>query len=127
MLLPLRLTSERLGVHQIDRKRDQLHIPSRQSRMDRAPDEAVARPMRRRCTVHAQGVLRCPLAAQAPEVFQEVSPLCSTAPRLNQSLLIVHQEPTLTKSRMIISLARLACYWSFSVRSYSHAAANSAA
>ena len=74
----LRLTSERLGVQQIDRKRDQLHIrflekaevdPGRLMKL-------VARNAKKGAQFTPQGVLRFPIAGTRPaDVFQEVHAL----------------------------------------------------
>jgi transcription-repair coupling factor (superfamily II helicase) len=74
----LRLTSERLGVQQIDRKRDQLHIrfnekaevdPGRLMRL-------VARNAKKGAQFTPQGVLRFPLVSTRPqEIFHEVHAL----------------------------------------------------
>jgi transcription-repair coupling factor (superfamily II helicase) len=67
----LRLTCERLGVAQVDRKRDQLHL--------RFTDKALIDPTRlmqlvaknakRGAQFTPQGVLRFPLAATQPEAI----------------------------------------------------------
>ncbi len=71
----LRLTSERLGVQQIDRKRDQLHIRfSEKAEIDPGRlMKLVARNAKKGAQFTPQGVLRFPLAGKKPqEVFQEV-------------------------------------------------------
>src|ERR1700758_291543 len=74
----LRLTSERLGVQQIDRKRDQLHIRfSEKAEVDPGRlMKLVARNAKKGAQFTPQGVLRFPLAGtKPPEVFQEVHAL----------------------------------------------------
>src|ERR1700756_4965856 len=74
----LRLTSERLGVQQIDRKRDQLHIRfSEKAAIDPGRlMKLVARNAKKGAQFTPQGVLRFPIAgSRAPEVFQEVHAL----------------------------------------------------
>ncbi len=74
----LRLTSERLGVQQIDRKRDQLHIRfSDKAEIDPGRlMKLVARNAKKGAQFTPQGVLRFPLAGKKPaEVFQEVHAL----------------------------------------------------
>jgi transcription-repair coupling factor (superfamily II helicase) len=74
----LRLTSERLGVQQIDRKRDQLHIRfSEKAEIDPGRlMKLVARNAKKGAQFTPQGVLRFPLAGMKPqEVFQEVHAL----------------------------------------------------
>jgi transcription-repair coupling factor (superfamily II helicase) len=74
----LRLTSERLGVQQIDRKRDQLHIRfSDKAEVDPGRlMKLVARNAKKGAQFTPQGVLRFPLAGtKPPEVFQEVHAL----------------------------------------------------
>jgi transcription-repair coupling factor (superfamily II helicase) len=74
----LRLSSERLGVHQIDRKRDQLHIRfSEKAEVDPGRlMQLVARNAKKGAQFTPQGVLRFPLAGTRPqEVMQEVHAL----------------------------------------------------
>jgi transcription-repair coupling factor (superfamily II helicase) len=74
----LRLTSERLGVQQIDRKRDQLHIRfSEKAEVDPGRlMKLVARNAKKGAQFTPQGVLRFPLAgSKPPEVFREVHAL----------------------------------------------------
>jgi transcription-repair coupling factor (superfamily II helicase) len=74
----LRLTSERLGVQQIDRKRDQLHIRfSEKSEIDPGRlMKLVARNAKKGAQFTPQGVLRFPLAGAKPQdVIQEVHAL----------------------------------------------------
>lgn len=74
----LRLTSERLGVQQIDRKRDQLHIRfSEKAGVDPGRlMKLVARNAKKGAQFTPQGVLRFPLAGNKPqEVFEEVHAL----------------------------------------------------
>ncbi len=71
----LRLTAERLGVQQIDRKRDQLHIRfSEKAEVDPGRlMKLVARNAKKGAQFTPQGVLRFPLAGMKPqEVFEEV-------------------------------------------------------
>jgi transcription-repair coupling factor (superfamily II helicase) len=71
----LRLTSERLGVQQIDRKRDQLHIRfSEKAEVDPGRlMKLVARNAKKGAQFTPQGVLRFPLSSMKPqEVFAEV-------------------------------------------------------
>ena len=74
----LRLTSERLGVQQIDRKRDQLHIRfTEKAEIDPGRlMKLVARNAKKGAQFTPQGVLRFPLASVRPaEVFGEVHAL----------------------------------------------------
>jgi transcription-repair coupling factor (superfamily II helicase) len=74
----LRLTSERLGVQQVDRKRDQLHIRfTEKAEIDPGRlMKLVARNAKKGAQFTPQGVLRFPLAGTKPaEVFQEVHAL----------------------------------------------------
>src|ERR1700733_14610172 len=74
----LRLTSERLGVQQIDRKRDQLHIRfSEKAEVDPGRlMKLVARNAKKGAQFTPQGVLRFPLAGtKPPDIFQEVHAL----------------------------------------------------
>jgi len=74
----LRLTSERLGVQQIDRKRDQLHIRfSEKAGVDPGRlMKLVARNAKKGAQFTPQGVLRFPIAGTRPaDVFQEVHAL----------------------------------------------------
>jgi transcription-repair coupling factor (superfamily II helicase) len=74
----LRLTSERLGVQQIDRKRDQLHIRfSEKAEVDPGRlMKLVARNAKKGAQFTPQGVLRFPIAGTRPaDVFQEVHAL----------------------------------------------------
>jgi transcription-repair coupling factor (superfamily II helicase) len=74
----LRLTSERLGVQQIDRKRDQLHIRfSEKAEVDPGRlMKLVARNAKKGAQFTPHGVLRFPLAGtKPPEVFREVHAL----------------------------------------------------
>ncbi len=74
----LRLTSERLGVQQIDRKRDQLHIRfSEKAEVDPGRlMKLVARNAKKGAQFTPQGILRFPLAgSKPPEVFREVHAL----------------------------------------------------
>jgi transcription-repair coupling factor (superfamily II helicase) len=74
----LRLTSERLGVQQIDRKRDQLHIRfTEKAEVDPGRlMKLVARNAKKGAQFTPQGVLRFPLTGtKPPEVFQEVHAL----------------------------------------------------
>jgi transcription-repair coupling factor (superfamily II helicase) len=74
----LRLTSERLGVQQIDRKRDQLHIRfSEKAEVDPGRlMKLVARNAKKGAQFTPQGVLRFPIAGTRPaDVFQEVHEL----------------------------------------------------
>jgi transcription-repair coupling factor (superfamily II helicase) len=74
----LRLTSERLGVQQLDRKRDQLHIRfTEKAEIDPGRlMKLVARNAKKGAQFTPQGVLRFPLAGTKPaEVFREVHAL----------------------------------------------------
>ncbi|HEX6772203.1 MAG TPA: transcription-repair coupling factor [Acidobacteriaceae bacterium] len=74
----LRLTAERLGVQQIDRKRDQLHIRfSEKAEVDPGRlMKLVARNAKKGAQFTPQGVLRFPLAGASPrQVFEEVHAL----------------------------------------------------
>jgi transcription-repair coupling factor (superfamily II helicase) len=74
----LRLTSERLGVQQVDRKRDQLHIRfTEKAEIDPGRlMKLVARNAKKGAQFTPQGVLRFPLAGTKPaEVFLEVHAL----------------------------------------------------
>jgi transcription-repair coupling factor (superfamily II helicase) len=74
----LRLTSERLGVQQIDRKRDQLHIRfSEKAEVDPGRlMKLVARNAKKGAQFTPQGVLRFPLVGtKPPDIFQEVHAL----------------------------------------------------
>ncbi len=74
----LRLTSERLGVQQIDRKRDQLHIRfTEKAEIDPGRlMKLVARNAKKGAQFTPQGVLRFPLAGVRPaDVFEEVHAL----------------------------------------------------
>jgi transcription-repair coupling factor (superfamily II helicase) len=74
----LRLTSERLGVQQIDRKRDQLHIRfTEKAEVDPGRlMKLVARNAKKGAQFTPQGVLRFPLAGVRPaDIFGEVHAL----------------------------------------------------
>ena len=74
----LRLECERIGVAQVDRKRDQLHIRfTEKANVDPARlMQLVAKNARRGAQFTPQGVLRYPLAAVKPEeVFAGVRSL----------------------------------------------------